>query len=259
MLRSPSPRYALPAVACSRAVVFGAGAAILAAGAAILGGGGGEAHAEVAAAAERSRRSGEVQALLQGLQRSFVARLGAIQPQSGEGAARDGFAPVKWQRGGGALGGGRRYEQLQGAVFDRASVNVSAVHYESVTRSPVNSATALSVILHPAHPYAPSMHFHISYIEPKGKPPVCLSARSPCKIAVANRRLTNGSFFAAVLADDRGPQPGARRHLRGRRRLPCGVPPRHGRCAGPDAAAAGGRPGLRRAPGPTRGASELWI
>ena len=139
MLRSPSPRYALPAVACSRAVVFGAGAAILAAGAAILGGGGGgEARAEVAAAAERSRRSGEVQALLEGLQRSFVARLGAIQPQSGKGAARDGFAPVKWQRGGGALGGGQRYEQLQGAVFDRASVNVSAVHYESVTRSPVN-------------------------------------------------------------------------------------------------------------------------
>ena len=54
-------------------------------------------------------------------------------------------------------------------TFNRASVNVSGVHYHQRPKYPIDSATALSVILHPANPFAPSMHFHISYIEPRGR------------------------------------------------------------------------------------------
>jgi len=39
----------------------------------------------------------------------------------------------------------------------------------SQARYPIDSATALSVIIHPKNPFAPSMHFHISYMEPRGK------------------------------------------------------------------------------------------
>jgi coproporphyrinogen III oxidase len=56
-------------------------------------------------------------------------------------------------------------------IFNRASLNVSAVHYDDKPKYPVKSATALSVILHPNNPLAPSMHFHISWMEPRnGKP-----------------------------------------------------------------------------------------
>ena len=79
-----------------------------------------------------------------------------------------GFHTTSWLRDGGAHGGGMRYQaDRANAVFAQASVNVSAVHYEDKPRYPIDSATALSVILHPKHPHAPSMHFHISYMEPR--------------------------------------------------------------------------------------------
>ena len=74
----------------------------------------------------------------------------------------------------GLHGGGIRYQTVAAdspGLFNRASVNVSAVHYEDKPKYPVDSATALSVILHPTSPRAPSMHFHISYMEPRGRPP----------------------------------------------------------------------------------------
>ena len=60
---------------------------------------------------------------------------------------------------------GSRYQVEGSPVFNRASVNVSGVHYEDKDKYPIDSATALSVILHPRHPKAPSMHFHISYVK----------------------------------------------------------------------------------------------
>jgi coproporphyrinogen III oxidase len=84
------------------------------------------------------------------------------------------FRPLAWARNAGASGGGVRFgtgAACNDAVFNQASVNVSSVHYEDVSTANVDSATALSVILHPRNPYAPSMHFHVSYMEPRGSPP----------------------------------------------------------------------------------------
>lgn len=72
------------------------------------------------------------------------------------------FTPVSWDRDGGRHGGGTRY-QAAGGAFDRASVNVSCVHYDDRPDKALASATALSAIVHPAHPRAASMHLHVSW------------------------------------------------------------------------------------------------
>lgn len=84
------------------------------------------------------------------------------------------FKPVSWLRHGGAYGGGSRLV----APFDRAyslcnrgSINVSQVHYPRELNKPLASATALSTIIHPFNPYAPSIHMHISLTEPYDKKP----------------------------------------------------------------------------------------
>lgn len=50
-------------------------------------------------------------------------------------------------------------------VFNRATVNVSQVHYDDLPAKRLASATALSCIVHPAPPHAPSVHMHISWTE----------------------------------------------------------------------------------------------
>lgn len=99
-------------------------------------------------------------ALVEWLQARFVAALSALAPE------RDAFRPVTWVRHGGATGGGTRLATGDGAVFDRASVNVSQVTF---TRSDaaIRSATALSTIVHPRHPRCPSFHAHVSYTVPR--------------------------------------------------------------------------------------------
>ena len=97
--------------------------------------------------------------LAEDLQRLFVGRLERIAPSAAK------FTPASWLRAGGAHGGGTRYETTRGVAFNRASVNVSAVHFESRVKYPIDSATAFSVILHPRNPHAPSMHFHLSFVE----------------------------------------------------------------------------------------------
>ena len=51
----------------------------------------------------------------------------------------------------------------ESTVFDRASLNVSAVHYDDLPDKRLAAAIALSCIVHPRHPSAPSMHLHISW------------------------------------------------------------------------------------------------
>lgn len=46
-------------------------------------------------------------------------------------------------------------------------MNVSCVHYEDEPQRKILSATALSTILHPAHPRAPSLHCHASFTQPR--------------------------------------------------------------------------------------------
>eukprot|EP00929_Paragymnodinium_shiwhaense_P062390 TRINITY_DN3114_c0_g1_i1.p1 TRINITY_DN3114_c0_g1~~TRINITY_DN3114_c0_g1_i1.p1 ORF type:complete len:492 (-),score=84.71 TRINITY_DN3114_c0_g1_i1:573-1889(-) len=105
---------------------------------------------------------------LQSVQAHFVDKLESL---TADGASSKGeFAPDHWQRDDGKHGGGTRYGIVESAIFNRASVNYSSVHYDDIPDSPVKSATALSVIIHPRNPHAPSMHCHYSYTEPKGQP-----------------------------------------------------------------------------------------
>ena len=76
-----------------------------------------------------------------------------------------GFRAIDWLRDGGRHGGGRRYATALSPVFDRASINVSTVHYDDLPEKRLSSATALSAIIHPHHPQAPSVHTHISWTQ----------------------------------------------------------------------------------------------
>eukprot|EP00658_Telonema_sp_P-2_P072527 TRINITY_DN61659_c0_g1_i1.p1 TRINITY_DN61659_c0_g1~~TRINITY_DN61659_c0_g1_i1.p1 ORF type:complete len:416 (+),score=69.49 TRINITY_DN61659_c0_g1_i1:187-1434(+) len=132
----------------------------------LLLGGGITCEPEVPPQAKRD----QVKLMADEMQQHFVARLKTLRNSSGA-TAEDCFSQACWQRDGGTHGGGTRYETTATPIFNRASVNVSGVHYDDKPSSPVSGATAISVILHPTNPYAPSMHFHISFIETRnGKP-----------------------------------------------------------------------------------------
>lgn len=73
------------------------------------------------------------------------------------------FIPVDWLRDEGVHGGGRRFEAVDEGLFNRASINVSQIHYEDQPEKSYDSATALSTIIHPAHPLLPSIHMHFSW------------------------------------------------------------------------------------------------
>jgi coproporphyrinogen III oxidase len=77
------------------------------------------------------------------------------------------FTAVEWLRDNGVHGGGKRFEATTNMVFNRASVNVSQVQYEDKPDKAFLSATALSTIIHPQHPLAPSIHIHVSWTELK--------------------------------------------------------------------------------------------
>lgn len=101
-------------------------------------------------------RAAKALALVQGLQSRFAAGLGALP-----GAAA--YRPIEWVRDEGRHGGGVRLVAPNCDAFNRASVNVSQVHYDDEPKRRLSSATALSTIVHPANPRAPSVHIHISW------------------------------------------------------------------------------------------------
>ncbi|MEA2048822.1 MAG: coproporphyrinogen III oxidase [Campylobacterota bacterium] len=100
--------------------------------------------------------------LAQELQTYFVDRLNDISDRIGDKQACEA---VEWGRDGGRHGGGVRYETRDEKIFDRGSVNLSQVHYDDDTHKKLSSATALSTIIHPQNPHAPSMHMHISWTQ----------------------------------------------------------------------------------------------
>ncbi len=108
------------------------------------------------ASAERARITIET------LQQRLAARLAAIDADHGDGREPQ---PVEWLRDDGRHGGGVRLVIGDTKAFDRASVNVSVVHYDDLPEKKLGSATALSTIVHPRFPRAPSMHMHISWTE----------------------------------------------------------------------------------------------
>ncbi len=101
---------------------------------------------------------------VQALQQRFVAGLEALAAAQG---SPQRFAAVDWLRDEGRHGGGERYETGEGEVFWRGSVNVSQVHYDDTPEKQLGSANAISTIIHPRHPLAPSVHIHVSFTERK--------------------------------------------------------------------------------------------
>jgi coproporphyrinogen III oxidase len=68
----------------------------------------------------------------------------------------------EWYRAAGQHGGGERFVFEESAQLSSASVNLSQVHYPADAESRLRAATALSAIVHPAHPKLPSFHLHSS-------------------------------------------------------------------------------------------------
>lgn len=100
--------------------------------------------------------------LLESLQRYFVTKLNDVSHTFGNG---QGFETVEWLRDEGRHGGGVRFEARDETVFNRASVNISQVHYDDDETKNLSSATAISCIIHPKNPHAPSMHMHFSWTQ----------------------------------------------------------------------------------------------
>src|SRR5262249_50212307 len=87
----------------------------------------------------------------------------------------DGLATFQedpWERPGG--GGGRTRVLQEGAIFEKAGVNFSAVHGSFpeafANRLPVGDgldffATGVSLVLHPLNPFVPTVHANFRYLE----------------------------------------------------------------------------------------------
>jgi coproporphyrinogen III oxidase len=113
----------------------------------------------------QSREAKEALDLVTNLQSRFVLGLEYVASECGKDVKLE---KTLWLRDGGVHGGGSRFSTGDNTVFDRASVNVSQVHYDDLPDKKLGSATAVSTIIHPRNPFAPSMHMHISWTEMKG-------------------------------------------------------------------------------------------
>jgi len=107
----------------------------------------------------QSHQAAQAHILVESLQARFVRAL--------EAWAGEPFASTEWQRDDGRHGGGIRYGLADSERLGRASVNVSQVHYDDEPERKLGSASAISTIVHPAQPHAPSVHIHISWTELK--------------------------------------------------------------------------------------------
>ena len=96
------------------------------------------------------------------LQTHFVSALNELSRTLGSNKP---FSLVEWFRDEGIHGGGVRYESRDDQLFNRGSVNYSQVHYDDDETKKLSSATAISTIIHPNNPLAPSMHMHISWTQ----------------------------------------------------------------------------------------------
>lgn len=101
-------------------------------------------------------------------ERDFVAHA-----ESSSSLPPASFVEHSWQRPGG--GGGDARVLTDGAVFERAGVNISAVHGAEVppsiwkarpaTQGKPYFASGISMVLHPRNPYAPAFHANFRYFE----------------------------------------------------------------------------------------------
>jgi len=114
--------------------------------------------------AAKSLQAAQAYELAVSLQTRLVERLQQVSVASGSGR---NFECVEWLREDGRHGGGTRYTANDKSVFNQASVNVSQVQYDADDTKRLASATALSSIVHPHNPLAPSVHLHVSWTEMK--------------------------------------------------------------------------------------------
>jgi coproporphyrinogen III oxidase len=110
----------------------------------------------------RSPEAARALELVTALQQRFVRGLEAISAARG---AVQPLASVSWQRDRGRHGGGTRFVAVDTPVWNRVAVNISSVHYDDLPERRLASATALSTIIHPQAPRAPSVHLHLSWTE----------------------------------------------------------------------------------------------
>ena len=111
-----------------------------------------------------STRAERAYSLVCDLQLRFVNQLNNIGEKYGNGQP---FVPTEWLRDQGQHGGGVRFMASDHTLFNRASVNVSHVQYDDDETKKLASASAISTIIHPVNPLAPSVHIHISWTEMK--------------------------------------------------------------------------------------------
>ncbi len=112
----------------------------------------------------KSPSAKEAYAIVSHLQAYFVERLNQLSAEFGDNKK---YVPITWGRDEGRHGGGVRYVATDDTLFNRASVNISQVHYDDVESKKLGSASAISTIIHPFNPLAPSIHMHISWTEMK--------------------------------------------------------------------------------------------
>ncbi|PZD75152.1 Oxygen-dependent coproporphyrinogen-III oxidase [Acaryochloris thomasi RCC1774] len=103
-------------------------------------------------------------ALVETLQKRFVQKLESVSRSMGQ---EQPFEPREWFRDQGEYGGGVRYLATDEQTFNRASINISQVNYDRNPAKKLGSASAISTIVHPRNPHAPSVHMHISWTEMK--------------------------------------------------------------------------------------------
>lgn len=109
-----------------------------------------------------SKNAQDAYKIIGGLQTYFVNKLEALSKELGEDKE---FEALTWLRDEGHHGGGVRYASKDERLFNTASVNISQVHYDDLEDKNLSSASALSSIIHPKNPHAPSIHIHISLTE----------------------------------------------------------------------------------------------
>jgi len=112
----------------------------------------------------KSPHAAQAYALVTDLQQRFVTKLNAVGKKFGNGKP---YEPTEWFRDEGRHGGGVRFMAADETLFNRASVNTSQVHYDDDASKQLGSASAISTIIHPKNPLAPSVHIHISWTEMK--------------------------------------------------------------------------------------------
>jgi len=112
----------------------------------------------------QSVRANQAYQLVDTLQQRFVNKLTTIGKSFGSG---QNFEAIEWFRDNGKHGGGLRFVATDSHIFNRGSVNLSQVQYDDDESKGLASATAISTIIHPKNPLAPSVHMHISWTELK--------------------------------------------------------------------------------------------